>query len=487
MRGTQVRVGLARKTLGEWGMAVFGAAASAPMVVLAGGIVATYATTQVMSLPLVFLLVGGVVALLAVGYTAMSRQVPHAAAYYAILARGLGNGWGVAGGLVALVGYNSIQISLYGLLGATLAGLVGGTWWVWSGITVVLVAVLGVRAIALSTRLLATVLVCSLVIVLAFGLSALASPSGGAVSWQGFSVSGLAVGGVGGAVALCLAALMGVDVPGSFAEEAHSGRAVTRAVFGGVFFLTGVYALTAWAMGVAVGPDQVAQVAADPNAALPWSLFEQRLGSVVTVLAEAMLICAIITSLLAFHSVVARYVFAMAREGVLPVALARAGSGTRISAPVGGSLFQTVTAAVVLAGFVVAGADPVAGMFTWLSTLGALGLLCLLLAASLAAMMSLARLRGSRAGVWSSLIAPAFGLALGLVVLTAMVVNVGTLLGAAPGSLKPYVLPLIIVVAAVGGGLWARFLRRARLEIYLGIGLGRPDTHAIPDDVGVTF
>lgn len=79
--------------------------------------------------------------------------------------------------------------------------------------------------------------------------------------------------------------------------------------------------------------------------------------------------------MLAFHSVIARYVFAMAREAVLPTGLAGADSGARVSAPRGGSLAQTVTAAVVVAGFALAGADPVGQMFAWLSTLGALGLL----------------------------------------------------------------------------------------------------------------
>ncbi|RKN50621.1 APC family permease [Micromonospora endolithica] len=481
-----VQAALARRTLNTWGMGLFGAAASAPMVVLAGGMVATYATTGVTTVPLVFLLVGGVVALLAVGYTAMSRQVPHAAAYYAILARGLGRRSGVAGGVVALVAYNAIQISLYGLLGATLAGLVGGTWWVWAAVALVLVAAVGVRAIGLSTALLATVLAGSLVIVVLFTTSAMSAPATGSLSWEGFSISGLGAGGIGGAVALCLAALMGVDAPASFSEESRDERGVTRAVFASVLLLTLVYAVAAWAMGVAAGPDRVAEVAADPDGGLPFAVLERQFGGFMTPLAQLVLVLAIMTSLLAFHSVIARYAFAMAREGVLPAALARSGSGVRVSAPVGGSVLQTVIAVVVVAVFALMGADPVATMFTWLSTLGALGLLCLLIAASVAAVAArTTMLAGTGAG--SSLFVPVAGVLLGLVVLGALVSNVGSLLGAAPGSLTPYLLPLVIAGAAVGGVLWAGFLRRTRPAVYQGISRGRPDTHAVPDDVGVTF
>jgi amino acid transporter len=482
-----VQAALARKTLGPGGLFTFGAAASAPMVVLAGGIVATYAGTQVVSLPLVFLIVGTVVALLAVGYTAMSRRIPHAAVHYAVLARGLRPEAGVAGGAVALLSYNAIQISLYGLFGATMSGLVGGVWWAWAGIALLVVALLGVRAIALSTRLLATILVLSLLVVLIFDVSSLVGSQAGADTWQGFSVSGLFTGGIGGAIALCLAAFMGVESPASFSEEASEDTAVTRSVFSGILMLALVYSLAAWAMGLAVGPNDVAGVAADPNGGLPFAVMEERIGGFMTPLAQTVLIFAIVTSLLAFHSVCARYAFAIAREGVLPAALARTGSGTRVSAPVGGSLLQTGIALVVVGAFAVAGADPVASLFTWLSTLGALGLLCLLLAASVATIAYFARAREDRPGLWASVVAPLLGLGLGGVVLAAMVTNMGSLLGTATGSLGAYLLPLIIVVAALVGLWWGSYLRRARPQVYEGISRGRPEVYEVPDDVGVNF
>jgi amino acid transporter len=309
----------------------------------------------------------------------------------------------------------------------------------------------------------------------------------GTLTWQGFSTSGLFVSGIGGAVALCLAAVMGVEAPASFAEEARDERAVTRGVFAGVLFLTVVYAGAAFAMGVAVGPDDVASVAADPNGGLPFSIMEQHIGSFMTPLSQTVLIFAIITSLLAFHNVIGRYTFGMAREGVLPAALAKAGSGTRVNAPVGGSLLQTVVAVIVVSLFALSGADPVAGLFTWLSTLGAISLLCLLLAASLATMAYFSRSRNAYPGAWSAVIAPLLGVVTGAVVLFAMVINVGSLLGAAPGSVSPYLLPLIVAVAAIGGGIWASRLRRTRPDVYEGISRGRPDTHAVPDDVNVDF
>ncbi|GIJ12165.1 amino acid permease [Micromonospora andamanensis] len=482
----QVQVALARRTLTPVGLWVFGAAASAPMVVLAGGIPAIYATTGVIAVPLTFVLVAGVVAVLAVGYTAMARQVGHPAAYYGILAQGLGRGWGVAGGVVALLAYNAIQISLYGLLGATLAAQLGGSWWVWAGIAVALVGVVGVRAIVLSTRALAVVLAVSLLVVAVFVVAGVGRPADGGLSWVGFDASGLMVGGVGGAVAFCVAAFTGIDAPGSFVEEAVDRRAVGRATIVGALVLGGVYAAAAWAMGVAVGPYAVAELAAQPDSDLT-SVILGRLGSGWVAVAGVVLIFAIVTSKLSFHSVIARYVFAMAREGVLPTGLAGADSGTRVTAPRGGSVAQTVVASVVVAGFAVAGADPVTQMFTWLSSLGALGLLCLLLAASVAALAAPDRVRGERAGAWQWRVAPVMGVFAGSVVLVAMVGNVGPLLGAAPGSLFPLLLPAIVGAAAAVGGMWAAHLRQARPDVYAGIGRGTPATNAVPDAIHVSI
>ena len=480
-----VQVGLARKTVTTWGGVVFGAAASAPMVVLVGGIVATYAGSQIVSVPLLFLVVGAVVALLAVGYTAMAELAPHAAAYYSVLARGLGRSIGVAGGTVALLAYNSIQISLYGLLGYTMAGIAGGKWWVWAGVALLLVAVLGVRAITLTTGVLATVLIFSVLVVLVFTASSAVDPGAGGISWQGYDPGGLFAPGIGGALALTVAAFMGFEVPGVLGEEAVERGMVTRSVFLGALFLAGAYSIAAWAMGVAVGPGKVvAAVQGDPN--LPFSIMQDRVGGFMTPVAQAATIFAIVTSLIAFHSVIARYTLAMAREGVLPALLARSATGVRVSAPIGGSVLQSVIAAVTVATFAVLGADPFTTLFTWLSTLGAMGLLTLLIASSLAAMVYF-RIPPRSAGMWASLVAPLLGIGFGSIILAAMILNVRSLLLAAPGSPFPLLLPLIVALTGAAGVLWARRLRRLRPEVYHGIGEGVPDVMDVPDDVNIRF
>jgi amino acid transporter len=154
---------------------------------------------------------------------------------------------------------------------------------------------------------------------------------------------------------------------------------------------------------------------------------------------------------------------------------------------VGGSVLQTVVALLVLAPFALSKADPVVTLFTWLSTLGAMGLLTLLLMSSVAAIMYFARAGGARRNPMVTTLAPLLGVVLGAVALGSMVINVDSLLGASPGSLAPYLLPVILLAALFIGGLWAGHLRRTRPQVYKGISRGRPNVHEVPDDVRVTF
>src|SRR5256885_6267606 len=134
MRGLRMtaRRGLDRSSVGTSSLFFFVVGASAPMTVLAGGVVATYAATGVLGVPLSFLILGAALALFTVGYTGMARHIDHAAAFFAYISRGLGGVVGLSGGVVALLAYNCIQISLYGLVGVTISGLVSGQWWVWA-------------------------------------------------------------------------------------------------------------------------------------------------------------------------------------------------------------------------------------------------------------------------------------------------------------------------------------------------------------------
>jgi amino acid transporter len=481
MSNTQI---LARRTLGAGALWVFGVSASSPLTVLVGGIVATYALTGVVGVPLSFGLITVVVGLLAVGYLAMSRHVVSPAPFYAVLGRGLGRSVGVSGALVALLAYNAIQISLYGLIGVTVVGLVGGTWWVWAGFAWLALACLGLLGGAANSKILGSLLAVEIAVIILFDIAAFANPAGGSISLAGLDPSNLIVPGAAGAFAFAMAALTGAETPAAYSEEARPGT-VAKATFSGVVFLGVLYLFTALAYSVSTGPANVATAAQDPSQA-PFALLGTIFGPGIITIATVLLVTSVLAAMAAFHNTVARYVFAAAREQVLPPSFAKVSTGSRGGVPLAGSLLQSAIAAVVVAIFVVLGADPMAVMFTWLSTLGGLCVLVLLMASAVASRKFFAEGGGANEGIFVRQVAPVGGLVLGVLVLAFTLSNLNSLLGVEPGSPLPWIVPGAIITTMAIGLMWGAVLRRTRPIVHDAIGEGAPDTllakdHALQD------
>jgi amino acid transporter len=469
------------------GLWFFNVSASAPMTVLAGGVLATLATTGVIGVPLAFAVLTVGLWVMTVGYVLMSRTVVHAAPFYALLAHGLGRAWGVAGGFVAFLAYNTMEISLFGLLGATVAGDLGGPWWLWAAVAWAVVAVCGALRVDISGTLLSILLMTEIAVIAVFDLGAFTHPATGQIAVSPMHPGHLFINGVGGVFALSLAAFVGYETAPAFTEEARTDRTAGRTTLAALLVLGPFYALSSWALVVAVGPGRVVGAArTDPD--LPFTVMAQTLGvfgPLISDIARLLLVTSIFAAILSFHNTVARYTFAMSRERVFAARLARTGGGVvGRDAPIGGSLLQSGIAAAVIAVFAVVGVDPVAVMFTWLATLSAVAILTLLTAVCLAAFLFF--IGGGGPGMsWARSLwikaVTVTGVVLGVLGSGVTVANLGTLLGVPTGSGLTDIIPAVIVAAAVAGLVWAGVLRIRDAAVYEAIGRGRPHTLARPD------
>jgi amino acid transporter len=482
---------LHRRALGVPDLVFFIVAASAPLTAVAGGQAATYLVTGNRAVPFMFIPLGIVLALFAVGYAAMSRHVANAGAFYSYVAHGLGKVQGVGAAFVALIAYNAMQIGIYGLFGVALGAFVSGylgvtaPWWVWCLLGGAIIGLLGVLQVDLNARVLAVVLILEVLIVALFDVAILANPGPQGLSLVSFDPT-VAFGAAAGAtLTFCVASFVGFESAAIYSEECRDPRrTVARATFIAVGLIAVFYALSSWLLGVAAGPGTIVDPEAlveagyatagnpDPTTVL-FIAGAERLGALWGTAAALLFATSLFAALLSFHNAVARYAFALGREGVIPSSFGRV--YRRTGAPWIASLSQTILALTVVGIFAVAGAGPVLQLFTWLTNLGALGVLLLMAVTSLAVVGYFRRRPESGLSRWASTIAPAIAGVLLLVVLVLGVANFNVLItGAigAPTDAMAIVLPVILFGGGIVGLIVGSVLKRRRPEVFARVGEG---------------
>lgn len=445
-------------------------AASAPLTVLAGGIPTNFAVAGLLGVPQTYIVLGLLLVLFAVGYTAMSREIQNAGAFYAYVTEGLGNRQGIAAAILALVSYNMMQIGLYGLFGFASANLIAEftgvalPWWLTAALGWLIVALLGVRSVDVSAKVLGVVVVLEFVVVLVVDVMALGiAPEG--VSSAALQSSEFFVPGIGVLLAFGIAAFMGFESGAIYSEEVvDPRRTVSRATYIALTLIALFYAFSAWAVSVGVGPSSVVEESQTYGPDLIFQWLGQQ-SPMLANLANVLFVTSLLAVLLAFHNATARYFFALGRSTVLPAFLGRPASN---GAPRNGSLLQSGLAIVVVTGFAIAGINhelgdlfPVITLFTWLTNAAAFGLVFLLAITSVAIIVWFKRNPNGR-GVWTRIIAP--GLAtVGLTAVFVMILaNFGLMIEAEEGSALIYIMPGIILAGGIIGLIWGQIIQSRR-------------------------
>jgi amino acid transporter len=465
---------LARDRLGIPAVLAFILAGVAPLTVAAGVIPSAYATTGLTGIPAAFLVIAVTLALFATGYMAMARHITNAGAFYAFIARGLGRVPGTAAALVALLAYSLLQVALYGAFGPAAASLaaahlgVHAPWWQWALSAWAVITVLGLLRVDIAGKVLGVLTGAEIVVIAAEEVSGLASPAGGHLSLGALSPSALTSAGFGTVGVLAVVAVLGFtgfeQAPVLGEEARHPQRTIPVTTYLALGVIGVVYAGSAWAMSAHVGQGHVVAAAVAQG---PGLLFGLGSGP-LPLAAQWLFLTSLFAAMLAFHNCVWRYAFALGREGVLPGVLSRTGSN---NIPKTASLAQSATGLAVIAGFALAGAQPMQDLFFDLGTTGGFGLLLLYALTSVAVIAFFARNPGLEP-TFSRLIAPALAAILLTGIAVLAVTHYSTLLGVAPGSVAARALPASFGAVAVLGLIWGLFIKIRRPQVYQTIGLG---------------
>jgi amino acid transporter len=466
---------LAKNRLGVPSVVFFGVAGAAPLTVIIGAISAIYAIVGNTAVPVVYLVVAAILSVFTVGFVAMSRHIVNSGAFYSYISHGLGRVVGVGAAFVALPAYSLMQIGLFGLFGSAASGILAelGLTVSWYGCAIaawLLVAVLGLLWVDLSGKVLAILLVAEISVVLIYDLVMVANPASGTISFATLSPAPLVTPEVGSMLVLAIAGFVGFEATVVLSEEAKDPRrTIARATHWAVLLAGLLCGLSAWAMSVSTGPDRIVAIAKQHKTDLVFALVSPHVPVVLVDIGYVLFMTSVFAALLAFHAAVARYQFALGREGVLPAAWGR--THPRTGAPLLGSITQSLLALAVLSAYAAAGAEPLVYVFAWLTTIGGLGVLILMWAASAAVIAFFVR-HPRRENAWRARIAPFFAFVLLTVVLTATVIGFGELLQVAHDSPFQWLVPAAYGGVALIGFGWALVMRAARPEAYAAIGRG---------------
>lgn len=368
-----------------------------------------YAGNGGVLVPLSFLAITLVLLLFGGAYAAMTRRAPLAGAMYTYVSLGLGRPAGTAAAAVALAAYHALQLGLYGLAGLAAKPLlhdwfhVDLAWWTVPAACWLLVVPAGLLRVEVTGGLFALVVLAEIAVIAGFAAVNLLEPAGRRLTDAAIlpaDPGAIDRPALGLLLVVVVLAVVGFESAGTYAEETmRPRRDAGRAAYAIVPVLS-LLAVAAWSVSAAAGGG-VTALARRHGSELVFVLAAARLPAWAVTLGRVLLLAALFAAALALHNAVARYLFALGRERVLPAGLARTTGSTGV--PWVASLTQSVLAGVALLTTVLAGAGQDAP--ARVAAAGGIGILLLLTTTALAALLHLNRLPDVE-GSWRRFLAP---------------------------------------------------------------------------------
>lgn len=222
--------------------------------------------------------------------------------------------------------------------------------------------------------------------------------------------------------------------------------------------------MSTWVIIQALGPDAVALTASDPTGAF-FATVQRFVGTVGVDVVNVLLVTSVFAALLAPHNVMARYIYSLAVDGILPRSLGRA--HRKHGSPARSSLATSAVSLIGLLVLILVGAD---ATVLYAQLIGGFGyaLILLLLITSVAIIVFLGRTRPAGVGPWRRIGAPTIALAMFGVTLFLATANIDLLITAGPVAVT--LLLGAFFGSVVVGAVTAAILRRRKPQVFARIG-----------------
>lgn len=457
-------------------------ACAAPMGVLAGIIPLALAFGNGVGTPGTQLGMCLVILLFAVGYVRMIPHVRNAGAFYAYIASSISKEAGIAAAYIAVAAYICSATSVLGAMCYFLSDFVQQTsgvvtrWEMWAALCIAVISWLGFRKITMAAKVLTIALLAEVAVIVLLDILILYDKGLPGINFTSFSPAAIFAPGLGISVIYAINGCIGFEATAIYQEEARNRNVtIPRATYGAVLVLGSFYVLSTWCLVLSIQPGDVKAVAAADPGRLVSGTAERYMGVIGRDLLSLLTITSLFAAVLGFFNNITRYLFAMARDGLLPAPLGKVHAVH--GSPSVACVVLTVILSVVIALFALAGLDPLLNLATSLSSMGAVGLLLLLTATSLSVPIFFAR-RGEYS--LGRTLSPLVGGVLIAIATWLSLTNYSALTGttlALVNNLPWLFLPLALL--GIGHGL---YLKRVRPATYARVGSTRVEEERAPAD-----
>ena len=342
-----------------------------------------------------------------------------------------------------------------------------------------LTGLLGLMRVDVNGKVLSVLLLTEIAVVVVFDIADLINPAASGYSLDVFDPSNLFVPGIGAVVAICIASFAGFESSVVFSEETKDPRrTVPIATYVALAVISGLYALSSWAMTVPIGSDKIVETSREQSPALLFNLAGQHLGDRrhhrLPPLRDEPLRGA---DRLPQHDLPLHL---RPRQGTGPARGLRPNlpADRRPGQRLGGAERRRAGRDRHIRGLRPGPARPTVLHRRIVRRPGSAHAA----GGHLDRRAGLLRQEPRLENAWRIRIAPGIASVLLIVVLVLVLVNFDTVLGVAPDSLLRWVLPAVYFIAMGLGVMWALALRANRPKVYANIGLGAQAAVGGPND-----
>jgi amino acid transporter len=427
-----------------------------------------------------------VLTIFSVGYIEMSQRVTSAGGFYTFITRGLGPVAGLGSGILIALCYVIFSAAVMGVLGY-FAATSFEAWfgidlpaWVYTFTGLAIATLFGWFHIELTARVLGVALIAEVLALLILAVGVLISGGESGLSLTPLNpvevfdndaaITTFGAAAVGIALFGAFWSWVGFEMAPNYAEESRSPRRIAKvATYGSVIGLGIFYIFISWIFVMGWGTDGVAPGVAGQFEGQYGSAFyplaDEFVGGGLTTALEVLIITSSFACALAFYNTSARYLYSLAREGLLPSVLGRTQPARH--SPYVASMTVSAIVALYVLGFMAYDSSTEAFLLklgTWTPLLGVLGILAVQAIASFAIIRYFLTTAREAAHWWRTGIAPLIG---GLAQIGAcylLIDNRGALAGAEDVFFVKAIPWVVLVTFLTGAGvaLWMKLGARQR-------------------------